>query len=299
MSGVAPWDAIPVEVFDTTRCELGEGCGYDLDTDTVWWFDILGRKLFQGHFSSRRLLCHDLPVMGSAGAFIDDNRQLIASDQGLHVRERASGQLSFLRPIEPDKPGNRSNDGRAHPCGAFWIGTMGRNAERGAGAIYHFHRGELGRLYAGISIPNAICFSPDGTTAYFADTRAGILNRVAIDPATALPTSTPQMLHDHRSDIGGLDGGIVDAEGLIWIACWGGGCIQAYTPDGLRVRNIPVPAKQPSCPVFVGPDLEQLIVTSAFEGMDSSARKVDPGHGQTFLLTFSVRGLPGARCMFT
>ena len=47
---------------------------------------------------------------------------------------------------------------------------MGRKAEAGAGAIYALHRGEISRLFAGVTIPNAICFSPDGAIGYFADT---------------------------------------------------------------------------------------------------------------------------------
>ena len=51
--------------------------------------------------------------------------------------------------LEADNPTNRSNDARVHPCGTFWIGTMGRNAEAGAGAIYALYRGEISRLFAG------------------------------------------------------------------------------------------------------------------------------------------------------
>jgi sugar lactone lactonase YvrE len=69
---------------------------------------------------------------------------------------------------------------------------MGREAEKGAGAIYRFHRGELVRLYAGVGIPNAICFSPDGATAYFTDSCEGVLYRVAIDPANAMPVGNPR-----------------------------------------------------------------------------------------------------------
>ncbi len=71
--------------------------------------------------------------------------------------------------------------------GTFWIGTMGRRAERGAGAIYALHRGEIVRLFPNISIPNAICFSPDGATGYFADSAENVLYRVALDPGTGLP----------------------------------------------------------------------------------------------------------------
>ena len=73
--------------------------------------------------------------------------------------------MTLYRPLEADNAATRSNDARVHPSGTFWIGTMGRQAERGLGAIYALHRGELSRLYESITIPNAICFSPDGTSA--------------------------------------------------------------------------------------------------------------------------------------
>jgi sugar lactone lactonase YvrE len=125
---------------------------------------------------------------------------------------------------------------------------MGRNAEKGAGAIYRFWQGELRQLYTGVTIPNAICFSPDGATAYFTDTSKAILHRVAIDPANALPTGNAETLYDHRGGVGGLDGAVVDQDGLIWNARWGGSCIDVYTPGGDRVRNIRVSAKHPPGP---------------------------------------------------
>jgi sugar lactone lactonase YvrE len=198
--------------------------------------------------------------------------------------------------LEADNPATRSNDGRVHPSGALWIGTMGRKAEQGAGAIYHFGGGgELRRLYANVSIPNAICFSPDGATAYFTDTREAILYRVAVDPLNGLPTGEPAPLFDHRGGVGGLDGAVVDAEGLIWNARWGGSCVDAYSPEGDRVRTIRVPARQPSCPVFIGRSFDRLLVTTAWQGMDAAAKAADPHHGQTFILDVGARGRPEPR----
>ena len=68
---------------------------------------------------------------------------------------------------------------------------MGRKAEIGAGAIYALHRGELKQLFTRLTIPNAICFSPDAATGYFADTRENVLYRVPLDPATGLPSGEP------------------------------------------------------------------------------------------------------------
>ncbi|MBR1225676.1 MULTISPECIES: SMP-30/gluconolactonase/LRE family protein [unclassified Bradyrhizobium] len=288
-------EEVGTSILSDWHCHLGEGCTYDAATDTAWWFDIIERQLFQADLASGAVNSHALPLMASVLAFIDDKRQLLATEDGLYVRDIADGRLTLHMPLEADNATTRSNDGRVHPCGALWIGTMGRTAEKGAGAIYRFYRGELRQLYARITIPNAICFSPDGATAYFTDTSKGVLYRVAVDPANALPTGNPETLYDASGGVGGLDGAVVDADGLIWNARWGGSCIDAYTPAGDRVRTIRIPAKQPSCPVFVGRNFASLLVTTAWEGMDEHARAADPHHGQTFVLDVGARGRPEPR----
>jgi sugar lactone lactonase YvrE len=286
-------------ILSDRQCQLGEGCTYDPVTGTAWWFDILQRALFQADIASGAVTSHALPVMASVLAVVDDARQLLATDNGLYIRDVADGRLALHTALESDNAATRSNDGRVHPCGALWIGTMGRKAEQGAGAIYHFDRGALSLLYAGVTIPNAICFSPDGATAYFTDTREGILHRVAIDPATARPIGDPATLYDHRGGVGGLDGAVVDADGLIWNARWGGSCVDVYTPQGERVRTIRVPAKQSSCPVFVGKNFDRLLVTSAWEGMDEQTRAANPHHGKTFILDVGAVGRPEPRLRLT
>jgi sugar lactone lactonase YvrE len=286
---------VSTTILSERPCHLGEGPTYDPAKNAAWWFDILERTLFEADLESCEVTTHALPVMASMLAVIDDERQLLATDSGLFVRDIKSGRLTLHTPLESDNKATRSNDGRVHPCGALWVGTMGRKAEKGMGAIYRLHRGELTRLYVEVSIPNAICFSPDGATAYFTDTSKAILHRVAIDPLTAKPVGDPETLHDHRGGTGGLDGAVVDAQGLIWNARWGGGCVDVYSPDGERLRSIRVPAKQASCPVFVGARFDRLLVTSAWEGMDDRAKAADPNHGKTFILDVGAIGRPEPR----
>jgi sugar lactone lactonase len=288
-------EQVGTTILSERHCRLGEGCTYDAATNTAWWFDILERTLFRADLASGAVTSDTLPLMASVLAFVDDQRQLLATENGLYIRDIADGRLTLHTPLEADNAATRSNDGRTHGCGALWIGTMGRKAEKGAGAIYRFYRGELLRLYADVTIPNAICFSPDGETAYFTDSSGGILYRVAIDPANAMPVGNPATLYDHRGGVGSLDGAVVDREGLIWNARWGGSCIDAYTPQGDRVRTLRVPATQPSCPAFVGEKLDRMLVTSAWEGMDQQARAADPQHGKTFVLDVGARGRPEPR----
>lgn len=282
---------LPTSVLSTEPCHLGEGASYDATTDTAWWFDILEGRLFEADLSSGRTRINHLGRMASALARIDSARQLVAADDGLYIRSVADGTTILYCPLEADNPATRSNDGRVHPSGTFWIGTMGLKAERGAGTIYALYRGNLLHLFPGVTIPNAICFSPDGTIGYFADTAENELYRVSLDPRTGLPRGSPEILLRHAG-AGGLDGAVVDAYGLIWNACWGGGCVNVYSPQGEHLRSLHVPARQTTCPAFVGLNLSGLLVTSAWEHMNAAARASDPQAGCTFLLDVGARGRP-------
>lgn len=282
-------ERVPTTTLSEERCHLGEGPAYDAATDTAWWLDIIGKRLFEARLGTGAIRRHELGLVASALARIDGRRQLIVAEDGLYIRSVDDGSMILYRSLEADNPATRSNDARVHPSGTFWIGTMGRRAEKKMGAIYALHRGEISRLFPNITIPNGICFSPDGATGYFADTADNVMYRVPLDPMTGLPRGAPEVLL-RRSGAGGLDGSVVDADGLIWNARWGGGCVDVYSPQGAHLRSLHVPAAQASCPVFVGPDFSRLLVTSAWENMDEAARAADPGHGHTFILDVGVRG---------
>ncbi len=272
------------------RLELGEGPVYDKQTHTIWWFDILGKALWSLELDTNTATRHELPFMGSVLAIVDDERQLIASDSGLFLRDRASGALTPFVELEPDRPGNRSNDGRVHPSGALWIGTMGKDAADGAGAIYHVAGRKVTRIFDKISIPNSICFSPDGKIGYFVDSKVNKLMRVDLDPDTGLPVGEARVLIDGTDQEGVFDGSVVDAEGTIWNARWDGGAIDRYDADGRHIARYEMPAKRVTCPAFFGPDADRLMVTSCWEGLDEAGRTSDALCGATFELGIPVKG---------
>nr|WP_298101214.1 SMP-30/gluconolactonase/LRE family protein [uncultured Shinella sp.] len=276
-------------ILDAVDCQLGEGPTYDPATDTAFWFDIKGQKLHELHLATLKKTVHDLPFLGSVLAVIDAGRQLIVSDQGLFIRSVADGTLAPFAKLE-DKAENRSNDGRVHPSGALWASTMGRTAQKHSGAIYHVAGTTVTKLFADVTIPNGICFSPDGTTGYFVDSAVNRIMRVPLDPKTGLPAGEPQVFSDQSGEPGDVDGSVCDADGLIWNARWGQGAVDVYKPDGTKVARYSVPATQSSCPAFIGAKADRLLVTSAWADMDEAARLADPHAGKTFELGIAVKG---------
>lgn len=282
------------KVIDESQLVLGEGPSFDPISNSLVWFNILEKELHELNIDSGEKRVHQLPHMASVYAAIDDKRQLIATEAGLFIRQRESGALELHRVLETDKPNNRSNDGRVHPSGALWIGTMSKTAEKHAGAIYHVAKGEVTLLFDKITIPNGICFSPDGTRCYFVDTNTNHYMTVKLDAHTGLPVGKVELFLDQSETGSGCDGSVCDAEGYIWNARWGGSAIYRYSPDGKIVAQYEVPAKQPTCPVFYGRDLNKLAFTSAFEHMDDAVRAHSGANGQTLDLGLSVKGVQDA-----
>ena len=87
------------------------------------------------------------------------------------------------------------------------------------------------------------------------------------------------------------DGLVVDAEDCLWVAMWGGAEVRRYAPDGELLAVLPVPVSQPTCPAFGGPGLDDLYLTSAWEGMTASQRATEPLAGHV------LHSRPGARGM--
>ncbi|MDN5788021.1 SMP-30/gluconolactonase/LRE family protein [Pseudorhodobacter sp.] len=269
------------------RLELGEGPGYDPVTDLAWWFDIPAKRLFMRLIAAGETVVHDLPLAASAMAVTAQGRQLLLAEDGLYFRNPASGALDLHVALEADNPTLRSNDARVHPSGAFWISTMGWQAEEGAGSIYRYFRGKVEKLWDGITIPNAICFAPDGRTAYFTDTPTRRIQSVETDPTNGRVLAAPQ---DFITGLHWPDGAVTDAAGNLWVAMFGTGQVLGFAPDGRAIGEFQLPAANLTCPAFVGRDARQMLVTSAFHDMDHAARKQAPDAGATFILPLDFAG---------
>ena len=278
-------------ILDSTNCLLGEGPTYDPETDTLWWFDITGRKLLEHRLGDGHSAIHDLPFLCSALAVADGGRQVIASENGLYERSPSDGALTRIAGIEADDETTRSNDSRVHPCGAFWVGTMSKIGQENAGSIYHYFRGELKPIFTGITVTNAICFSADGSVGYFTDTPTGKVMRVSLDPQSGLPIGQAEAFIVRTPDHPGwADGAVIDADGLMWIARWDGSCVQAYDAAGSVVETIRLPASQITCPAFIGKDASRMILTSAAEGISEQRLIEQPHAGMTFMIDRRVNG---------
>lgn len=279
-------------IFDTRRCELGEGPFWHPDRAQLYWFDIIGKRLLSQNADGPSEW--HFPGCVSAAGVIDRDSLMIASETGLFQFNLDTGASKDLVALEADNKNTRPNDGRADPRGGFWISTMGKTGAAGAGSIYRYYRGELRLLYPNITCPNSICFPANGRFAHFADSGTRKVMRVALD-ADGWPTGLPEEFLDLTATGPEPDGAVIDNAGLLWLAQWGAARICAYAPDGSLQQTIAFDAPHTSCPAFGGEGLTTLFCTTALEGMDVAARAAYPNAGMTLSMPNIANGQPENR----
>ena len=278
------------ELFVDCRCELGEGPFWHPLLGRLFWFDILNQTMLSandaGHIVDRITFRDTV----SAAAVIDENALAVTQSGTLLRYDFRTDTSSPIIEIESDIPGNRTNDSRVDRAGGFWIGTMGRRGEHGVGNVYHYRAGVLNRIISGVSIPNSICFSPDGRTAYFTDAGA-MIRKCATDPDTGMPIGEWEDFFSIEG-MGGADGSVVDAEGFVWNARWNGNAVLRISPDGKLDRVVEVPVSRVSCPAFGGKDYKTLFLTTAREHMTPEELEREPQAGSIFAIEVDVAGIP-------
>lgn len=278
-----------------SQCSLGEGPIWHAGRQQLFFFDINEQTLFAVTAAGEIVDSWLFNETVAAAAIVDDHMLVLATDTGLKQFDLSTGGMNRINEIEADNAATRTNDSRAHPSGGFWIGTMDRgSAEAPIGSVYHYRAGTLTTLKSGIAIPNATCFSPDGRIAYWTDTPTKKIMQVATDPATGLPVGEWTLFADVSEGRGYPDGAVVDSQGYLWNAKWGGSCVVRHAPDGSIDRIVEVPVSQVTCPAFGGPDLKTMFITTANKNLSAEQLAAEKVAGGLFAIDLDVPGLPEA-----
>ncbi|WP_380871491.1 gluconolactonase [Sphingomonas sp. DBB INV C78] len=279
---MAEWKIVERGVQDV----LGEGTLWSPRDNAVYWVDILAPALNRLSLADGDIRRWPMPeplgwvVERAKGGFIGGFKSGFA--------EIDLDPLA-IRPIvdpEPHLPGNRMNDGKADAQGRIWCGTMDMAEEQDCGSLYRLDPDlRVVSMDSGYRVPNGPAFSDCGRWLYHADTGRRVIYRFRRAEDGSIADRTP-FIHFSEAD-GYPDGMTVDAEGHLWVAHWGGSRISRFSPDGERVRSIPLPARQVTNITFAGEGLDRMFVTSATIGLEATDYD-----GALYEVDGGVRGLP-------
>lgn len=277
----------------TVGNRLGEGVVWDAESESVWWTDILAKKLYAYRLKDKRLTIWDTPEMLACFALIEGRSDLLAGfESGFAYFQPDSGRVEWICKIESNNSKSRLNDGRTDRQGRFWVGTMSPDAtcNQELGSLYSLDAKHQVRQYlTGIKISNSLCWSPDSSFLYHSDTPTRSIQRYAFDPINMELGEAEPFIETEPNCY--PDGSIVDADGFLLNAQWGGSKVVRYSPEGNVDTELRLPVSQPTCVAIGGRDYNLLFVSSAKEALQTNESEA----GNLFIYQTDLLGLPEAR----
>ena len=255
---------------------LGEGPLWVAAEGALYWVDIKAPAVERLHLASGVRDFWTPPARIGSLAPAASGGFIAGTDRGFAIVDPFQDRFEVFGNPEPDRPGNRFNDGKVDARGRFWAGTMDDAETEDRGALYRLDPDRTWqRLDDGYRVTNGPAFSPDGRTLYHTDSAR---QRVfAFDLADDGNLSNKRDFLSFGEGDGYPDGMTVDADGCLWIAFWDGWCVRRFAPTGERLREVRLPVARPTSVVFGGERLDRLFVTSASIGLDTNQASLDGG----------------------
>ena len=276
-----------MRIIPRDRCDrLGEGPIWSPTEQALFWVDILGQRLNRLRLADDSVTSWALPEM--TGWVIERRAApgfVAGTKAGIATLTLDPVTVTLLAAPEPDLPLNRLNDAKADAAGRLYFGTMPMACDTPTGSLYRYDPDStLTRLDSGYSVANGPAISTDGSTLFHTDSVAGRIYRFAVHPDGSLGPRA--LFRQFGRGEGSPDGMTFDAQGGLWVACWGAGRVVRLLPDASIDAVIALPASQTSSVCFAGDRLDRMFVTSASDGVEEAAG------GALFEVTSGRTGLP-------
>ncbi|MCY3879303.1 MAG: SMP-30/gluconolactonase/LRE family protein [Rhodobacteraceae bacterium] len=290
---------VAVECIVPARSRIGEGAVWDERSNLLWWVDIPAGIIYRFDISTGRNTGVEFGEPVGCLALRRQGGLVLAAKSGFWFFDPETGAREHITDPEAHLPDNRFNDGATDSQGRFWAGTMkdGKPAEP-RGAFYRLDENLRVTCWrSGYFTTNGMAFSPDGRRLYHSDSNAGVRTIWCseYDPESGTP-GEPEVFFDTNPVAGRPDGGTVDAEGCYWQAGVGGWQLYRLSTAGELLQTIDMPVEKPTKPMFGGPGLDILFVTSIGEGLSAGTERRQPDAGGLFAVTgLGIKGLPQTR----
>jgi sugar lactone lactonase YvrE len=284
------------QVAVQASCQLGEGSLWDTLNARLYWVDIVGHRVFSYDPSSGANLEYDVGEDVGTVVVSRNGKLVLGLRSGVAAFDPETRALTKLVALEPDKPGNRLNDGKCDPRGRLWVGSMVEDGQRGNGALWAVEPTlRASSKLAGVDCSNGLVWTRDERTFYYIDTptqRVRAFDFVADSGAL----SNERVVFELPREQGSPDGMTIDQDDHLWIALWGGSRVLRVDPRaGTVVFEVSVPAERVTSCAFAGPELDELFITTARIGATPEQLQTQPLAGSLFRARLPFRGVPAPR----
>jgi len=289
---------IEFTVTSQFRAVLGEGLHWDAVRSRLWFVDIHGQRIACWRPGDERWQEWATPQRVGWVIPLYGSEALLAGFQQGVARVRLGEQLTFdwVCHAFAGAPHLRLNDAKADSSGAVWAGSMNNDDDsRADGRLFRIDAATaaMAAVDTGYRVANGPAIHPNGRLLLHTDSALRIIYAFDLDVATGRLANRRVWKRFDGAE-GYPDGMTFDADGCLWVAHWGAGCISRFTPGGALLRRVKLPASHISNVCFGGTALDRLFVTSARAGLSPAQHAAEPLAGAMFEVDAQgVKGLAG------
>lgn len=297
------------QTVTTQPNELGESPFWHPDEQMLYWVDGTGKQIHRLNVFMGSVESWPMPSEPGCIAPVRSGGLVIALRDGVYRARDWGGALQLLAAAVHDPATTRFNDGKADPCGRFWVGSLYEPRDAKLARLFSLDGRSAGpqapvlEVKAGDAMTaNGLAWSPDATTLYWADTPGHIIRAWDWDSRSNLMSRErvfkqwplkPDCWQPGMSGYDGRpDGAAVDVQGNYYVAMYEGARVLKLTPDGEVLQDISVPVQCPTMPCFGGADLQTLYLTTARQKRTAAELQRYPESGCVFSMQVGVPGLP-------
>lgn len=248
--------------------KLGEGPRWDAVHNRWIWLDIVAGEIFVCDHLSGEVRTYAPGNYVSLALPAGKDELVIAQQGGISRLHLSTGKTERITDMGLQWEELRCNDGAADAQGRLWIGTTAFDHRAGGGDLYLIGEDLQATVrYPEVACSNGIAWSPDGKTMYYTDSLARTI--IAFDYHPNGTLQHERTIITIPPSLGFPDGMTCDAEGMLWIAIWGGHGVGRWNPaTGEQTGFIEVPVPNVTACCFGGEDLQTLLITTAAKETD-------------------------------
>jgi sugar lactone lactonase YvrE len=258
----------------------------------LWFSDMHGKKVMTVTTDGKLEKVVDVEQRPSGLGWTADGRLLVVSMEDRKLKRLDANGLQVhtdLAPLVGGEPNDMvvDPDGRAF-VGNFGFDLLGGAAQKTANIVCVDPDGKARVVADELAFPNGSVITPDRKTLIVAETFAGVLTSFNLKPDGSLGG---RRFFAHLGDRQ-PDGICLDAEGCVWVSCFGQDEFIRVHEGGDIAERVAVPGKRAVACMLGGEDRKTLFLLTAETTLEELAQGKSKGRIETVRVDVPGAGYP-------
>jgi sugar lactone lactonase YvrE len=258
----------------------------------LWFSDMHGKKVMTVTTDGKLEKIVDVAHRPSGLGWTTDGRLLVVSMEDRKLMRLDVGTLNVHADLAP-LVGGEPNDMVVGPDGRAFVGNFGFDLLGGAepkpaNIVCVDANGGARVVAEEMQFPNGSVITPDGKTLIVAETFAGVLTAFNLKPDGSLGG---RRFFAHLGDRQ-PDGICLDAEGCVWVSCFGQDEFIRVYEGGDIAERVAVPGKRAVACMLGGEDRKTLFLLTAETTLEELAQGKSKGRIETVRVDVPGAGYP-------